>query len=259
MNSTLSTIVLACLIFSCSESKLEKNSIPLTDLKRNEQSGIIYGLYADSLDVESRPRNVLLTGNDEHRLTPIYKVDYDKRTNRPIIGSNHFHTSYWEFDEGEGNQWHYNIMPGFEAVYGDNLINISHFNNRTQTENRFFDNSVIVKTLYYPAFSKDTLYHQPVLRSHYMVSVYDEDTNKDGLINSIDLRRFYFFDIDGENKKALVPKNYSVLNSEYDPANDFMYVYAKLDQNENGQMDYGEAVHIFWIDLKNPGRTGRQY
>ncbi len=92
-----------------------------------------------------------------------------------------------------------------------------------------------------------------------MVSVYDEDTNKDGFINVKDLRRFYFFDINGMNKELLIPKNYSVMSSEYDSANDLMYVFAKLDKNQNGQMESDEPTDIYWIDLTNPDNVGQQY
>ena len=33
--------------------------------------------------------------------------------------------------------------------------------------------------------------------------------------------------------------------------------YAVL--SNNGQQDDGEPIHIFWIDLKDPSKTGRQY
>ena len=92
-----------------------------------------------------------------------------------------------------------------------------------------------------------------------MVSVYDEDTNNDGFINVKDLRRFYYFDIEGKNKKLLVPKNYSVTNSEYDPENDFMYVFAQIDENRNGSRDDGELISVFWIDLKSPHKNGILY
>ena len=89
--------------------------------------------------------------------------------------------------------------------------------------------------------------------------MYDEDTNKDNYINARDLRRFYHFDINANTKRSLIPVNYSVYKSEYDPANDFMYVFAQLDKNGNGKIDKEEPDHIFWIDLKNPERTGRHY
>ena len=122
-----------------------------------------------------------------------------------------------------------------------------------------FEEPVLIKTLYIPSFSNDTLFGKPVKRDYYLTSVYDEDTNEDGYINSKDLRRFYVFDIDGLNKENLIPKNYSVVSSEYDSVNDLMYVFAQLDENNNGRRDELEKVSIFWIDLKNPRNSGKQY
>ena len=92
-----------------------------------------------------------------------------------------------------------------------------------------------------------------------MVSVYNDDTNKDGLINTSDLRRLYFFDINGTNKKLLIPENYSVMSSEYDLENDVMYVFAKIDENKNGKSELKEKTHIFIVDLNNPDIVNRLY
>ncbi len=92
-----------------------------------------------------------------------------------------------------------------------------------------------------------------------MVSVYNEDTNKDGSINQKDLRRFYLFNSNGEIQKQLVPQNYSVFKSEYDSENDLMFVFARLDKNSNGKIEDNEPVNIFWVDLKDPFNTGQQY
>ncbi len=139
------------------------------------------------------------------------------------------------------------------------MVNVSHYDIAKNKQKYFFEKPVLIKTLYYPAFSKDTLNYQPVNREYFIVSVYDEDTNKDGFINQKDLRRIYLFDINGERQKTLVPENYSVFKSNYDLDNDFMYVFAQLDINGNGKRDEGEPVHIFWIDLKRPDITGRMY
>ena len=258
MNRLLTLIVTAITLVNCSNSGIEKKGFQVSEIVEDESGKKIFGLNIDSLQLETRPRNVLLTKNPQHRITPIYKVNYDKKTKQSFTGSNSYHTN-WGYDYSDGNNWNNNFMPGFEAIYGYNFINISHFNNLTKTENIFFDNPVLIKTLYYPAFSKDTLNYLPIHRKYYMVSVYDEDSNKDGFITVKDLRRFYLFDIEGENKKALIPKNYSVMNSEYDPANDYMYIFAKKDKNNNGQMEENEPISIFWIDLKNPENNGIQY
>lgn len=245
------------LIIGCFNNKVEKKGFQVSEIKENEKGEKVIGLRIDSLKFETRPRNVLLTTNSVHRLVPVYKVNYDEYNREYFTGSNHYHTNYNGLSDG--NNWNNNFMPGFEAVYGYNFVNVSHYNNVSRSENKFFDKAVLIKTLYYPSFSKDTLNHKAVLRNFYMVSVYDEDTNKDGFISVKDLRRFYLFDINGKLKMPLVPKNFSVMSSEYDPANDYMYVFAKIDQNKNGQMERDEETSIFWIDLKNPKNVGIQY
>jgi len=240
---------------ACSKNKLEKKGFPVNSETTEQNQGVVN----DTFKFETAPRNVLLTKNNEHRLTPIYKVNYDKKNKLRFVGSNEYHSNYSDFGETNGNQWNYNFMPGFEAIYGYNFVNISHFDNKELTANNFFEDPVLIKTLYFPAFSNDTLNKKPVERNYYMVSVYDEDTNNDGFINVKDLRRFYHFDISAKLKKPLIPVNYSTMSSEYDPANDYMYIFAKIDKNNNGQMEADEPTHIFWIDLNNPEKNGIQY
>ncbi len=150
-------------------------------------------------------------------------------------------------------------MGALLLMQGTHMVNISVHNNKNQTQKNFFETPVLIKTLYYPSFSKDTLNTKPILRNYYMVSVYDEDTNQDGFINIHDLRRFYHFNSEGVNKHPLVPVNYSVISSEYDPANDFMYVFARIDSNENGKAEDMEDIHVFWINLSNPLNNGLLY
>lgn len=238
-------------------NKLEQKGFAVTSTV-SEDENKIDGISKDSFTFPTRPSNVLLTGNSIYRLATIYKVNFNKDSTT-FIGSNDFHYNYEDIGDTDGNQWNSNYLPGLEALYGYNLVNVSHFNSETQKQKFFFERPVLIKTLYYPTFSKDTLNYKPVSRDYFMISVYDEDTNKDGFINVNDLRRFYSFDINANNKKAIVPTNYSVYKSEYDPANDIVYIFAKLDENANGKVDELEPINIFWVDLKNPERTGRQY
>ena len=247
-----------CFLTSCSGDKLEEKGFSVNPTTESDGETKTEGLSRDSLTFETKPSNVLLTGIPQYRLTTVYKVNYNKKKETTFIGSNNFHSNHSTLGRTNGNQWNYNYIPGLEAVYGYNMVNISHYDIVADKQKNFFEKPVLIKTLYYPSYSKDTLNYKPVNRNYFMTSVYDDDTNKDGFINIKDLRRFYFFDINGENQKALVPKNYSVMKSEYDPANDFMYVFAQLDENNNGKRDEREATHIFWIDLKDPNKTGRQ-
>lgn len=260
MNKIFLLLFITISIVSCSNSDntLEKKGFQTNEILEDENGKKIVGLKIDSLILETRPRNVLLTSNKEHRITPIYKVNYNKKTKKSYTGSNSYHTN-WQDDSDKGNNWNNNFMPGFRALFGYNFVNVSQYNNQSKIGNNLFEKPVLIKTFYYPAFSKDTLNFEPINREYYMASVYDDDSNKDGFINVKDLRRFYLFDINGLNKKALIPKNYSVMNSEYDSVNDYMYIFAKKDKNKNGQMEEDEPIDIFWIDLKNPENMGVQY
>lgn len=257
MRRIFTIIILGFLIQSCSDNKIEKKGFQVSEISEDEDGEQVVGLRIDSLQLETRPRNVLVTSHPAHRLTPIYKVNYDKK-GHPFIGSNRYHQT-WQENDGLGNNWNNNFIPGFEALYGYNLVNISHFNHKTKIQTDFFDEPVLIKTLYYPTFSKDTLNYEPIKRDFHMISVYDEDSNNDGFVNVKDLRRLYWFDINGGSKKNLIPKNYSVMSSEYDFTNDYMYIFAKIDGNNNGQMELEEETHIFWIDLNNPENKGIHY
>lgn len=251
-------LLVALFLYNCSRDKKYEKGFPVSPETQLTDENKIDGIYKDSLDFDTRPNSVLLTGFPKYRLTTIYKLNFDKNGDS-YIGYNHYYSTYNETINTDGNQWHNNFMPGLQAVYGFNLVNVSLYNTENKKQRNLFEKPVLVKTLYYPSFTRDTLNDKPVTRDYYMISVYDEDTNKDGFINLRDLRRFYVFDLDGLNKKELIPQNYSVISSEYDSANDFMYVFAQLDENNNGQKEDKEDIHVFWIDLKNPNSNGIQY
>ncbi len=244
---------------SCSDNDHLEKGFPVPSSNDQQGSTEANGLNRDSLKFPTRPSNVLLTGIPNVRLTTVYKVNYSKEDSATFIGSNNYHHDDYQDEPTTSNNWNGHIIPGFEAVYGYNLVSISHYDIAANKQKLFFERPVLVKTLYYPSFSSDTLNNAPVSRAYFMLTAYDEDTNKDGYINIRDLRRMYLFNLNGEKQGYLVPANYSVFKSEYDPGNDLLYVFAQLDANGDGSRDEGESIHIHWIDLKDPTRTGRQY
>lgn len=246
------------MLLACSDNAVEKKGFQVREITQDEEGNKVVGIRIDSLSFPTRPRNVLLTYHDQHRLTPVYKLNYHKKTGEPFTGSNAFHSS-WSFQSRAGNSWNNNFMPGFEAVYGYNFVNVSHYDAETNEANNLFDQHVLIKTLYYPAYSNDTLNFKHIERDFYLVTAYDDDSNGDGFLSVKDLRRLYYFNLEGKGKKALIPKDHSVMSSEYDPANDYMYIFARKDINQNGQMDTEEPIDVFWIDLRDPSKNGLVY
>lgn len=244
---------------ACVNDGLDEKGFPVntSQSSENNEDENVEGIHRDSVMFETRPSNVLLTGIPNVRLTTVYKVNVYRRDGTTFIGSNNF--LYKDTESEQGNNWNGNLIPGLEGVYGYNLVNISHYDLITKKTKGLFEKPVLVKTLYYPSFSKDTLNSIPVKRAYFFVSVYNDDTNKDGFINQTDLRRFFYFNSNGELNAPLIPERYSVFKSEYDSENDLMFVFARLDSNGNGQIEDREPIHIFWIDLKDPSKTGQQY
>lgn len=208
-------------------------------------------------DLVTRPGKALLTWYPNHQLVSIFKLNYSPKAEEYFTGSNDFRFRYYYDNEHGSYSGRY--LPGLSVTYGYNILNVAHYNRTTNTRNEFFDKPVLVNNIYYPTTSRDSINDKPIIRDYYMASVYDEDTNNDSLINPKDLRRFYLFDLEGENKTALIPSQYSVIGSDYDYQNDHLHVHAKLDKNKNGRMDEDEAIHLFWIDLKKPEAGVRLY
>lgn len=266
------------LLQSCSDEteKLHSKGFQVSEISTDEEGNKVVGLPIDSLSFATQPTEVLATHYQKYRLTPVFKVNYDRKGN-PFVGELESHFSFEDEDalyetvyDNHGNHkrirrknvkndWNSHLMAGFSAVYGYNLVNFSLYDSEKRVQKEFFQKPVLIKTLYYPSFGVDTLNYKPVIRDFYMISVYDEDTNKDGYININDLRRFYHFDLELTRPTALLPKEYSVVGSSYGSENDHMYVFARYDKNKNGQIDKDEPTHIYWIDLKNPSNRDIHY
>jgi hypothetical protein len=196
------------------------------------------------------PHRVVLTGINNHRLITIYKYGFEKRVTE--------YNSYYEYDPWySDHQQHY--MPGIDLISGYNLLNVGHYDFSEEKLNLLFDKPVLVKSIYYPSFVQDSLQGKPINRNYYLLSVYDQDTNLDSLIDNQDLRRFYHYPATGDRPLQIIPADYSVLRSQYDSGNDVMYIYARHDRNANGQAENTEPVHVFWINLKQPALAKRMY
>lgn len=256
--SILMVLTLIIMAMSCSKNKLDEKGFKVGSIYKDDNGNPEYGIYKDSL-FKTKPSSVLLTGLSNVRITTVYKVNYNEDDKTTFIGSNSFRYKYDEYEAINQNKWNNHILPGFEIVCGYNMVNISHYDLSAGKQKNFFEKPVLIWNVYFPSFEIDTLNNKPVLRTYFMVSLYNEDTDRDGFVNLKDLRRLYLFDINGVKQNALIPENYSVLKSEYDTANDLLYVFAQFDNNSNGKRDDGEPTHIFWIDLKDPNRSGRMY
>jgi len=251
-------VLLAC---SRKDTKTSEEQIRLSGSETSEETERVEG---DSLQnavarnsnmkqVPTFPSQVILTGLTNHRLLGIYKLRQRTKTKDNIV------TKLFYESDGGGVDTYEHYMPGIDILYGYNLFNLAHYDLASGQSNYLFKNPVLIKTLYYPSFVQDSVNKQPINRNYYLVSVYDEDTNRDTLINKKDLRHLFWFSASTDKRTMLLPADYGVVRSQYDPANDVMYVFARQDVNKNGMQDNDEPLHVFWFSLAAPDAAKRFY
>jgi hypothetical protein len=254
----------ACLpgLLSCSSKRKEVNDEQIriqsqSDTSQTKENPITsVNNNVTMKDVASFPNQVILTGLNQYRLVSIYQSI--EAANAQRTSSDNDDSYSYKSNDGE-DEHNAHFMPGIDILYGYKLLNIAHYDLKSEKMGFLFNHPVLVKTLYYPAFEQDSLDNQPITRDYYLVSVYDEDTNKDNLINKKDLRKFYHFSADGTQRTQLIPAGYSVLRSQYDSKNDLMYLFARFDENKNGTEDKAEPIYIFWFSLKTPAKAKLLY
>ena len=106
------------IFFSCNSGDSKKQSgITLNQATENEEVSDIEG-NGKFKSLRTRPGKILLTGQKDHRLVTVYKVNYDAKNREYFIGNNRYHHSYPEELDEETNTRNNHFMPGIEAVYG---------------------------------------------------------------------------------------------------------------------------------------------
>jgi len=258
-NSIVFLLFLGVLLVHCNEKEVKEKGFRISESSTSEVDSVnSNGVNESDKNRKTKSVDLLATANPNVKVIPIFLVNYNEKQKLHFTGSNAFYYNYNDDLKTKGNSWK-SIIPGFEALYGYNLVNIFHFDQQKNEGKNLFEKSVLIKTLYFPTKELDSLKNKPIKRNYYMVSVYDQDTNKDNYLNIKDLRRFYFFDENGINKEAIVPLNYSVIGAFFDETNDFLYIDAKEDVNKDGKINKNETVTLFYLDLNNPKNKGIVY
>jgi hypothetical protein len=257
-------ILVVCLVafVRCSD-RTEESKDEHLKLEKKEMASVPDSLLSNVVkkgltiaQMSTYPYLVELTGLSNHRLITVYKKVGDYQRNKRSSSYDEYGNLTRDYDASYTEQ---HFMPGLDLVHGYNLVNIAHYDLAEEKINYLFASPALIKSLYYPSFVQDSVEKKPIIRDYYLVSVYDEDTNKDTLINKVDLRRFYCFSSSGDKRIQLLPPSYSVVRSQYDIKNDVMYIFAKHDENGNGEITMDEQMHLFWISLKQPAEAKRMY
>ena len=259
IQALLSLLILSVLITSCSSDQTESKEVirlsadTTTDVIDPTDTTVTNMLQGNLsfTQLSTYPNKVILTGMAEQRLLPIYKKNSKTSPDNNASRSSYYYEDY-------SDEFHH-FMPGIDLLSGFNLVNVAHYDFKTEKVKLLFNNAVLVKSLYYPSFEQDSLNKKPINRNYFLISAYNEDTNKDTLLTKTDLRRLFYFNATATEQIQIIPSDYSVVRSQYDSMNDVMYIFARHDSNKNGKSEKDESLHVFWISLARPGVAKRMY
>src|SRR5690606_38086923 len=80
----------------------------------------------------------------------------------------------------------------------------------------------------------------------------DSDTNRDGKVNSNDIKTLYISEINGNNFTKLSTDLEELIDWNTIEAQNRLYFRTIEDINKNGSFDKNDLVHYYYVDLKSP-------
>lgn len=96
-------------------------------------------------------------------------------------------------------------------------------------------------------------------KSYLIYNVFDRDTNRDGHIDSGDIRSLYISYSDGRNFKKLSAELQELVDWNFIEAQNRLYYRSIEDINKNGAFDENDNMNYFYVDLMDPELTIMSY
>ena len=79
----------------------------------------------------------------------------------------------------------------------------------------------------------------------------DMDTNKDGKLDTSDIKALYLSNISGENFTKISTDFQELIDWKLISSKNRLYYRTVEDTNKNGEFDKNDAVNYYYIDLSN--------
>ena len=108
------------------------------------------------------------------------------------------------------------------------------------------DKPVLIQTATYLKTVSDKIKKQIMV-----YTMYDTDTNKDGKLDTSDIKALYLSQISGDNLIKISAEFQELIDWELMESNNRLYFRTVEDTNKNGKFDSKDVVHYNYIDLAN--------
>lgn len=212
-------------LFSCKEQEEEKPKVIY------EESATKVETKVDTTQIKVADLPVNMEGTS-YLLHPVGEVRvYDTKSKMSYGTSSTSRLSY-----AVSNYNRFEITGFLQNIY---IQHIDSVNSKPLT-----DKSLVIQTATY----LNTL-AQKSKKQILLYSISDMDTNKDGKLDSNDIRSLYISDISGEKFTKITPDYQELIDWNLMEVKNRLYVRTIQDSNKNGDFDKDDAVFYYFIDL----------
>jgi hypothetical protein len=212
-------------LFSCKEQEEEKPKVIY------EESATKVEAKVDTTQIKIADLPVHMEGTS-YLLHPVGEVRvYDTKSKMSYGTSSTSRLSY-----AVSNYNRFEITGFLQNIY---IQHIDSVNSKPLT-----DKSLVIQTATY----LNTL-AQKSKKQILVYSISDMDTNKDGKLDSNDIRSLYISDISGEKFTKITPDYQELIDWNLMEVKNRLYVRTIQDSNKNGDFDKDDAVFYYFIDL----------
>lgn len=212
-------------LFSCKEQEEEKPKVIY------EESATKVEAKVDTTQIKIADLPVHMEGTS-YLLHPVGEVRvYDTKSKMSYGTSSTSRLSY-----AVSNYNRFEITGFLQNIY---IQHIDSVNSKPLT-----DKTLVIQTATY----LNTL-AQKSKKEVLVYSISDIDTNKDGKLDSNDIRSLYISDISGEKFTKITPDYQELIDWNLMEVQNRLYVRTIQDSNKNGDFDKDDAVFYYFIDL----------
>lgn len=196
-----------------------------------------------NLPVSFDSTNVLLHISGFVDTDEINKSDKNKITSSVGKGINKYEQSYFYANELPNNDC---IRGWFSNIYFDNL---------SDNKQQLLTNDAL--------FISDAYYFRKLGKNkglHYILySVYDKDSNKDGIVDKKDLSSKYLSKLDGSNFKKITPEGHDFVNGIFEDKSNRYYFITLEDINKDGFFNKNDKYNYYYIDFTDETYSIKTY
>ena len=215
------------LLVSCKE-EVEKPKVTYDQTAKAKES-----IRADSSQIQIADLPIQMDGTD-YLLHPVADLSIREKGIKARYGSssvNDLSFTISNYGEYEITGYLQNIR--FQKIDSDSIHKLT-------------DKPVLIQTATYLKSVADKT------NNHVMVyTMMDMDTNKDGKLDTSDIKALYLSDISGGNFTKISTDFQELIDWKLISSKNRLYYRTVEDTNKNGEFDKNDAVNYYYIDLSN--------